>query len=133
LKNLDYNFTIYGFNKEGKDDNLIFRKFNLEIFYKDISTSKAIITNGGFTVISEALYLRKPIFSLPLNQFEQILNAKYIKKIGVGDYKKKVDNEAIKLFLENIDLYKKNLDNYDPGDQKEILKKIDGVIESSLT
>ena len=53
-----------------------------------LKQTKAIITNGGFTVISEALYLKKPIFSIPIkNQFEQALNAKFVEKLGAGVYK----------------------------------------------
>ena len=87
LKKMNEKFIIYGFNKDQVDGNLVFKRFNEDEFYHDISNAKAIITNGGFTVISEALYLKKPIFSLPIkNQFEQILNGKFIQKLGVGVY-----------------------------------------------
>ena len=72
LKNIDEKFIIYGFDKELIDENLTFKKFNDKEFYEDISCAKAIITNGGFTVISEALYIKKPIFSFLHNYVEII-------------------------------------------------------------
>ncbi|WP_263641100.1 glycosyltransferase family protein [Methanobrevibacter arboriphilus] len=52
-------FIVYGFNKEGIEGNLTFRKFNEDKIYEDMSNAKAVITNGGFTLISEAIYLKK--------------------------------------------------------------------------
>ena len=131
LKNIDEKFIIYGFNKDLIDGNLTFKKFNDEEFYQDISSAKAIITNGGFTVISEALYLKKPIFSLPIKkQFEQMLNGKFIEQLGAGVYKMDLCQKDLEDFLQNLDFYKKNLKSYNPGDQKETLKIIEDQIQS---
>jgi len=134
LKDIDERFIIYGFDKELFDENLVFKKFNDLEFYKDISTAKAIITNGGFTVLSEALYLKKPIFSMPIkNQYEQIVNAQFIKKIGAGVYKKELNKEDVLDFLQHLNFYKENLKNYNPGSQKETLKIIEDQINSVIT
>ncbi len=66
LKKIDEKFVVYGMNENLTDGNLVCKKFNEKEFYQDISSAKAIITNGGFTVISEALYLKKPICLLNL-------------------------------------------------------------------
>ncbi len=134
LKNIDEQFVIYGFNKELIDGNLRFKKFNDDQFYQDISNAKAIITNGGFTVISEALYLKKPIFCLPIkNQFEQVLNAKFVEKLGAGVHKKDLCKKDLEDFLQNLDFYKNNLNSYSPGDQKETIKIIEDQIQSLLS
>jgi len=134
LKNIDEKFIIYGFNKDHIDGNLTFKKFNDEEFYKDISSAKAIITNGGFTVISEALYLKKPIFSLPIKkQFEQMLNGKFVEQLGVGVYKMDLCQKDLEDFLQNLNFYKKNLKLYNPGDQKETLKIIEDQIQSFVS
>lgn len=133
LKKMDEKFIIYGFNKGLIDENLVFKRFNEDEFYSDISNAKAIITNGGFTVISEALYLKKPIFSLPIkNQFEQILNGKFIQKLGVGVYYMNFYEEKLKDFLNNLDHYKENLKSYNPGIQEETLKRIEEEIQELL-
>jgi uncharacterized protein (TIGR00661 family) len=46
-----------------------------------------VITNGGHNVVSEALYLGKPVFSFPIaNAYEQFLNAHFLARLGYGDY-----------------------------------------------
>ena len=129
FKKFDEKFVIYGFNINKKDENLVFKKFNEDEFYRDIATSKAIITNGGFTVISEALYLKKPILSLPIIfQFEQILNGKFVEQLEAGEYHMKLDEIKIRDFMKNLEKYKKNLKSYNSYKQEEILKIIEKEI-----
>ncbi len=127
-------FIIYGFDIDKTEDNLIFKKTSVsDSFVKDLSTAKAIITNGGFSLISEGLFLQKPILSNPVHgQFEQILNATHIEKMGYGLFVEKIDSDSIKLFLRNIERYKENLKKHTQKDNKlalsEINKKIDEVL-----
>jgi len=76
LKEISEKFIVYGFNKNKKDKNLIFKKSSSKGFLKDLKDSKAIIANSGFTLITETLYLKKPMLTIPIkNQFEQQINA----------------------------------------------------------
>lgn len=134
LKKIDETFIIYGFNKELVDENLIFKRFNEDDFYHDIASAKAVVANGGFTVLSEALYLKKPIFSLPIrHQFEQVINGQFIEKLGAGVYKMDFCKEDLEDFLQNLNFYKKNLKSYNPGNQKETLKIIEDQIQTFLS
>jgi len=131
LKALNEKFIVYGFDKNIIEGNIIFKRFNEDEFYKDIANAKAIITNGGFTLISEALYLKKPVFSIPIkNQFEQVLNAKMVEKFGAGVYCKEVNVRSLVSFLNNLEKYRKNIKKYHPGDQREILNLVEGEITS---
>lgn len=113
LKNINEKFIIYGYNKNKVYNNLIFKKFNDDEFYQDLSNAKAVVTNGGFTLISESLYLKKPIFCLPIkHQFEQILNGKFVEKMGIGEYHMEFSNEKFNIFLNNINKYKLTLNKY---------------------
>ena len=81
-----------------------------------MENAKAVITNGGFTLISEALHLKKPIYSNPIRgQFEQTMNAIYLEKLGYGTYDEDIKKESIISFLNNLDKYQKKLDTYDSG------------------
>jgi uncharacterized protein (TIGR00661 family) len=134
LKKIDETFIIYGFNKELVDENLIFKRFNEDDFYHDIASAKAVVANGGFTVLSEALYLKKPIFSLPIrHQFEQVINGQFIEKLGAGVHKMDFCKEDLEDFLQNLNFYKKNLKSYNPGNQKETLKIIEDQIQTFLS
>ncbi len=130
LKKLDYKFIVYGFNKDEVDENLTYRSFNEEQIFEDMRTAKAIIVNGGFTMISEAIYLKKPIYSTPAHKnFEQILNGFYVEKLGFGEYHDKLDVKKIESFLDNLDKYQENLNKVEPWDNTEILKDLDLSIE----
>lgn len=130
LKKLDYKFIVYGFNKDEADENLTYRAFNEEQIFEDMRTAKAIIVNGGFTMISEAIYLKKPIYSTPAHKnFEQILNGFYVEKLGFGEYHDNLDVEKIENFLDNLDKYQENLDKVEPWDNTAILEDLDLSIE----
>ena len=130
LKKLDYSFIVYGFNKDEVDGNLTYRAFNEEQIFEDMRTAKAIIVNGGFTMISEAIYLKKPIYSTPAHKnFEQILNGFYVEKLGFGEYHDDLDVKKIESFLNHLEKYQENLDKVEPWDNTEILKDLDLSIE----
>nr|WP_279383593.1 glycosyltransferase family protein [Methanobacterium formicicum] len=68
LKKFDDEFIVYGFHQDGRDENLRFKNFNEDEFFQDLARARAVIANGGFTLISEALYLGKPVLSVPVKK-----------------------------------------------------------------
>lgn len=58
LKSLNEKFIVYGFNNGKTDENLTYKLFNEDEFYNDLASAKAVICNGGFTFISEAISLK---------------------------------------------------------------------------
>jgi uncharacterized protein (TIGR00661 family) len=107
------NFYVYGFNKDERDGNVIFKTFSEQGFVDDLASAAAVIANGGFSFISEAVYLKKPVFSFPLkNQFEQYMNAAYIQKLGYGRHFDDLSGDAVKAFLYDIDSFTGNLSTY---------------------
>lgn len=84
---LSYNFIIYS-----KTSSTAYTAGNCEVkplsnstFTTDIINCSAVITAGGFQTISEALYLGKKLFVIPIKkQSEQISNAKVLSQMGVA-------------------------------------------------
>ncbi len=111
LKSLnDEEFIVYGFNKDKKDENLTYKSFNEDEFYNDLASAKAVICNGGFTFISEAICLKKPIYSVPaIGNFEQRLNGFYVQKLGYGEYHEHMNPQKIEKFLKRLPKYQENL------------------------
>jgi uncharacterized protein (TIGR00661 family) len=108
--NPDKKFIIYGFHVDKKEDNLLFRKFNEKQLYEDFRSANCVITNGGFSFITEALQLEKPILSIPVNkQFEQILNAIYLDRLGYGEHHDIITQDILDEFLKNTDKYRENI------------------------
>jgi uncharacterized protein (TIGR00661 family) len=129
LKNVRQRFVCYGFNREGREGNLEFRKPSLDGFLRDLCNCRAIVANAGFSLISEALYLGKPYLAWPVKrQFEQVFNAFYIGEAGYGAYWEDLNKERVESFLFNLDEYRKNLAGYPRADNSAILAKFDQLI-----
>lgn len=130
LKKINEKFIVYGFNKNKKDKNLQFKKFNETEFYEDISSAKAVITNGGFTLISEAIHLKKPIYSIPARgNFEQVLNGFYVDKLGYGKYNESINIKELKKFLNSLNKYRNNLNKIKKTNNNGIIKELTYRIE----
>jgi uncharacterized protein (TIGR00661 family) len=131
LKRIRQRFVCYGFEGEGEDGNLVFRKPSLNGFLADLAGCKAVLANSGFSLISEALHLRKPYLAWPLKrQFEQVFNAYYIQKMGYGAYWEDLNRERIESFLFNLDEYRENLRSYPAQDNSRMFSKLDELVAS---
>ncbi len=129
LRNVRQRFVCYGFNREGTDGNLEFRKPGLDTFLNDLSRCHAVIANAGFSLISEALYLGKPYLAWPVKkQFEQIFNAYYIGQTGYGAYWDDLNKERVESFFFNLGLYRTNLAKYLRADNSALFAKLDALI-----
>jgi len=129
LKQTNREYVIYGFNEDRKEGNLLFCKAGKEEFAADLISCKGIITNGGFSLISEAVTLNKPIYSIPVkNQNEQEMNGFYIEKEGWGVTSKEINMKDLEKFLDNLERYKTNLEKV-TFDRDDLFNSLDEKIE----
>jgi len=129
LEKIDKKFVCYGFNKNERHGNIVFKKAGQKEFLQDLVGCEAIVANAGFTLISEALFLRKPYLAWPVaGQFEQILNACFIAKAGYGLHADNLSEDNIKKFLGKLDQYKKKIQHYKKEDNHKIFAKLDRLI-----
>ena len=129
LKTIDASFVIYGYGVGRREDNLTFRDFSQEGFIRDLASSRAVIANSGFSLLSEALCLRKPYLALPVaNQFEQVLNGHYLQKLGYGEFHPALDGDIISGFLERTGTYRKNLEAFEHDGNRGLLAKLDELL-----
>jgi len=106
-------FRVYGFNKEESHGNVQLRAFSEQGFIDDLASARAIVTNGGFSLISEAVYLHKPICAIPIPaQFEQFLNAAEVEKLGYGRHFAAITADNLKAFLYDLRAYEMALSSY---------------------
>jgi len=129
LKSVRGSFIAYGFDREGQEENILFKKPSLSSFFQDLTGCKAVVANAGFSLLSEALYLGKPYLAVPVkNQFEQILNAYYVGKMGYGSYWEELNKERVEAFLFHLPQYLENLKQYPRQDNSALLAKVDALI-----
>lgn len=119
-------FFVYGMNLDKKEGNVVYKPFSEQGFISDLAGSKAVIANGGFSFISEAVYLKKPIYSFPIhNQFEQWMNAAYIQKLGFGRHFENLTSDNLKSFIYDLPFFEKNLSQYHQAGNNVLFKKLD--------
>jgi uncharacterized protein (TIGR00661 family) len=92
-----------GITEEQREGSLRYRPFSEAGFIEDLRTARAVITGGGFTLMSECVYLHKPTLSVPISgHFEQILNGRYLEHEGYGRFATALDAAAVHAFLEAV-------------------------------
>ena len=100
----DQKFYIYGFKKDLEYKNCIFKKRSTDGFLADLASARGVIASAGFSLISECLHLKKKMLMLPLaGQYEQIINAYYIEKLGLGISAQKLNKAVLTKFLNELD------------------------------
>ena len=98
---------IYGLRRDLREEqvegNLRFRPFDESAFIADLASARAVVSGGSFTVMSECVYLRKPLLSVPVGgQVEQVVNARYLQKYGYGQTADHIDAEVLANFLRAV-------------------------------
>ncbi len=123
-------FKVYGKAASGQSKNISYMPFSEEGFIADFASAKAVIANGGFSFISEAVYLKKPVYSFPLpGQFEQYMNAAYIEKCGFGRHFKELTTDQLKAFLYDLNVFDANLANYKQNGNQQLFQQLDTWLE----
>ncbi len=124
---------VYGVRRGIKTDeveqNLTFRPFSEAGFIDDLRTARAVVAGGGYTLMSEAVYLQKPVLSLPVQgQFEQTLNALYLQQLGYGRHAEVLDKPTLDAFLADVPRCAENLKGYSQDGNRLILAALDEQI-----
>ncbi|WP_412060272.1 glycosyltransferase family protein [Rubrivirga sp. IMCC45206] len=78
-----------------------------EGFLRDLAAARAVVATAGFTLLSEALHLGKPVLALPNRGFfEQAVNAHAIVALGRGEAVERDLRAAdVQGFLDRADAY----------------------------
>jgi uncharacterized protein (TIGR00661 family) len=99
----DQRFIVYGCGTSATRGNVTLREFDEATFLADLASARAVICNGGYTLMSEALYLGKPVLSIPLRRHgEQQLNARYLAALGLGRTAPYLDVTTLRKFLASL-------------------------------
>ena len=101
-------------------------KHSNERFLEDLRTARAVITGGGFSLLSESIYLGKPVLSVPLHgQFEQLMNARYLARDGYGMCAPAAGPAELAEFLLRLPEYSDALDGYEQDGNRVALEVIE--------
>lgn len=130
LRGTDIECRVYGARRglqaDDVDGNLRHRPFSETGFIDDLASCRGVIASGGFTLMGEAIFLRKPMLAVPVGgQFEQLLNARYLEAMGYGMTSEKLGAEAMKRFLTAIPTCEAKLAGYRQDGNIEAFAAVD--------
>ncbi|HXU73462.1 MAG TPA: MJ1255/VC2487 family glycosyltransferase [Polyangia bacterium] len=129
LQRLPGRFFVYGLKRDQEVGNVTLKGFSEDGFVRDLASARAVLAGGGFSLMGEAVYLGKPMLSVPLKgQFEQTLNALYLQKLGYGEYHRELSEAAIAAFLARAPEYARNVAAHKQERNTAILGKLDALI-----
>jgi uncharacterized protein (TIGR00661 family) len=138
LKRSGRECRIYGVRRDIKQDvvegNLRYRPFSEAGFIDDLRTAAGVVASAGFTLMGEAVYLRRPMLAVPIKgQFEQELNARYLEKLGYGLGDSELTSEGLGQFIERIPEFERNLASYSQDGNKDLLAALDQTLASAVS
>jgi uncharacterized protein (TIGR00661 family) len=131
LKQLPFRFRVYGLGREGSEGNVTLCPFSEQKFLEDLSTARAVVCGGGFSLLAEAVSLGIPTLSIPVvGQYEQELNARYLDALGYGASASSFDGRSIAQFLERCPEYQAALGGSRlPRDNAMLFGCVDELLE----
>ncbi|HEY6005178.1 MAG TPA: MJ1255/VC2487 family glycosyltransferase [Anaeromyxobacter sp.] len=124
---------IYGLRRDLAEDHvdgsLTWRAFSEHGFIEDLRTARGVIASAGFTLMGEAVYLHKPMLSLPVKgQFEQVLNARYLERCGYGLECSELTPERLSAFCERLPAFEEKLAGHHQDGNADLLERLDGLL-----
>jgi uncharacterized protein (TIGR00661 family) len=136
LNELGRECRVYGLRRglaePVREGNLVYMPFSEEGFIDDLRTARAVIAGGGFTLMGETVYLRKPMLSEPVGkQFEQVLNARYLESLGYGLCAEPITGQRLRDFLDQLPRFEAALAGYSQDGNQSLFAKLEEVLEQA--
>jgi uncharacterized protein (TIGR00661 family) len=121
---------LYGSRgRRHQEGNVTFCRFSDEEFIEDVASCRAVIGGSGFTFMTEAIFLGKPMLALPYEmQFEQILNANYLAALGYGERCRKLTSESVRAFLGQVPRYAEKLREFRHDGNRGLFASVDQAL-----
>jgi len=136
LRDCGLECRIYGMRRgiaeEQVEGRLRHRPFDEQRFVEDLASARAVVAGGGFTLLGEAVYLHKPLLSVPVRrQFEQVLNAFYVEREGYGLAADEVDAACLGRFLDGLPRFEERLAAWSQDGNEDLFRALDEKLDQA--
>jgi uncharacterized protein (TIGR00661 family) len=126
----DAHFVVYGRGAGGRRGNCELRAFSEDGFVDALASARAVVCNGGLSLIGEAVFLGKPIMSVPVgNQYEQVLNARYVENLDYGLSVDHIEADLLSLFLREAPRYAARVGKHRQDGNRKLFDAVDELID----
>lgn len=127
---------VYGIRRdidqEVVEGNLRYRPFSEDGFIEDLATARGVVASGGFTLMGESVYLRKPMLAIPIERhFEQVLNGRYLEHLGYGRTAPELSPEVLAEFIEAIPACEEALAGYSQQGNQELFSALEQKMDKA--
>jgi uncharacterized protein (TIGR00661 family) len=122
-------FIVYGLGRDAVEGNCTIKSFSETGFVEDLASARAVVTNGGLSLIHEAIHLQKPILSVPVrHQFEQEMNARYLEEYGYGLAAPRMEADVLEAFLGQEERYVRAFPDRRQKGNDVLYRKLDKLV-----
>ena len=127
---------VYGLRRDLKKDvregRVVHRPFSESSFIDDLRTARGVVASGGFTLMGEAVYLRRPMLAVPIRkQLEQVINARYLEVEGFGLAADEISADRLSTFIERLPDYERRLASYHQNGNADLFGALEkGIAEA---
>ncbi|MGV8041466.1 MAG: glycosyltransferase family protein [Thermoanaerobaculaceae bacterium] len=104
----DWRFVLYAPGLDAPaspSSNVICKGFSDSGFLADLRSCAAVVSTAGHQLISEAVFLGKPVYAMPFAIYEQTFNAAMVAKHGLGTWQARLEADCLGEFLERLPFY----------------------------
>ena len=127
---------VYGLRRELNGDvregRVLYRPFSDGGFVDDLRTARGVLASGGFTLMGEAVYLRRPMLAIPIRkQLEQVINARYLEATGFGLAADEISGDGLNAFIERLPDFERRLAGYRQDGNTELLRALEQGITAA--
>jgi uncharacterized protein (TIGR00661 family) len=114
LRELECPVKVYGTGRDGTEGNVEFRPIAKLPFVRDLAGCRAVFATAGNQLISEAIHFGKPMLLMPEESLEQQLNARIVRRWGIGmeTRPRRVSASQVKSFLAQRDALARAIDSH---------------------
>jgi uncharacterized protein (TIGR00661 family) len=126
----DHKFFVYGLGRDEQLGNCTLKPFSEDGFVQDLAAARGVLSNGGLSLLNESVSLHKPVFSVPVvNQYEQLLNAYYIRKLGYGDFAEAMKKDAIAAWIDRLPSFATNVERFEHDSNQKLYRTVGETLE----
>lgn len=116
-----------------KFDNVTIHTHGSEQFEKLLATTSGVISTAGHNLLGECMYLGIPVYAMPLDLYEQQLNASMIADFSYGITHNVLSNEKLEEFVNNQQVYLSHIKHSSillkQDGKKQLLSIIEGLLK----
>jgi len=108
LQRAELPVKVYGLGERPALGRLSFCPIHEQWFVDDLAGCRAVVCAAGNQLLGEALYLGKPVLTIPESlHHEQLINAHFLEQMGVGAWEtlEEFDADTLQRFLERLPDY----------------------------